>query len=913
MFYPSQQHLNDAFGTGLDPVTFMLLRVAEHGFTTEAEYVIKKGADVNDFNMRTGKTALVLASENGHNETARLLMKYGACVEGKYSCLSPVALAAVNGHIETVALLIEHGANLNKTDLFDDKSVLNIASEKGYNDMVKMLLKNGANVNDESCEASLMYAVRNGHTDVAETLIDGGADIDYKCPKGFSVLETSLMCGQQDIAKLLIERGAKLDGALMRAIACKFTDVVHILINKDVNEKDTCGKTMLIIAATCGETELVTTLIEKGSDVDEKDDNGMTPLMYASNKGFKNVVEKLIEHGACINESCQQGMTALMYASQTGCTDVVTLLIDNGANLNMKAMNGDTALIFATINEHSKTVEVLIDKGADVHILGKNGMSARQIAIINISNKEILNIFIQKRCLVSKNITKGQISINKPMDTPGKETNSPGQDTNTSGQETNNSVKDTNTPGQDIHTTGQDTNTSGQETNNSVKDSHTSEQDTNTTGQEMNTTGQDTNTSGQVTNNSRQDTNTPGQEMNTTGQDTNTSRQDTNNSRQDTNTTGQDTNTPGQDTNTPGQDTNTPGQDTNTPRQEINTTGQDTDTIGQDSNIFREIISINQSVDSDCKKVHSLSIDIQQQTKLDGNKKKGLSEGTIANHETTDPLIKENEEMPLCETHLKHTVPSRKRRRTNLKRCQALNKEAPCPEVAICHGSKVSSLQGSLIHRAKVSSSKDAIIHGSVVSSNKSRGDDKRQAAESQTLLIQSAGPCTDSDSYDTVSTDTTAEALEAIPVTECTRITGAASPAITDYINPYYTESSRIPLKTAEMVLDESITRSNFKTKQSMHDTSDDRAIQHDDEWPECTSSDMDKFLMQLEEFLSDLKQETVNTGPLQDTSKKYLPQQNPIIFKLYHIDRVDHAHLQNPLYVNITDTTYCVIDEKT
>ena len=55
---------------------------------------------------------------------------------------------------------------------------------------------------------ALLHAARDGHIEVAEALLDGGADINQVAGDGTSPLQLAAMNGQYDVAMMMIERGA---------------------------------------------------------------------------------------------------------------------------------------------------------------------------------------------------------------------------------------------------------------------------------------------------------------------------------------------------------------------------------------------------------------------------------------------------------------------------------------------------------------------------------------------------------------------------------------------------------------------------------------------------------------------------------------------------------------------------------
>ena len=57
-------------------------------------------------------------------------------------------------------------------------------------------------------QTALMVAVENGQKDMAQLLIDSGADVDLQDAYGRSALIIALDKGEKDIARLLIDSGA---------------------------------------------------------------------------------------------------------------------------------------------------------------------------------------------------------------------------------------------------------------------------------------------------------------------------------------------------------------------------------------------------------------------------------------------------------------------------------------------------------------------------------------------------------------------------------------------------------------------------------------------------------------------------------------------------------------------------------
>ena len=157
--------------------------------------------------------------------------------------------------------------------------------------------------------------------------------------------------------------------ALLWASRNGHTEIVEMLINAgaDVNAKNNDYTTALMDASTKRHTEVVRMLIDAGADVNAKNDFSNTALMIASGY-YRNdnpeIVRILIQGGADVNAKNDFGSTALMKASQEGHTEIVSMLIDAGADINAKNDYGSTALTLARNPGHTEIEEILKQAGA---------------------------------------------------------------------------------------------------------------------------------------------------------------------------------------------------------------------------------------------------------------------------------------------------------------------------------------------------------------------------------------------------------------------------------------------------------------------------------------------------------------------------------------------------------------------
>jgi len=201
---------------------------AERGSASIVKTLLRSGAAV-DARTGTGATALMLASASGETTAVAALLDKGADVNAReYDRLqTPLIFAAANNRLEAVRLLIARGADKNAATKLTDLSALSRNGENpdGRNLAVKpetrprppKILVPGVErqhlfneqVAWQGGMTPLLYAVRQGHAEVARALLDAGVDVNQrKGGDNASALLVATVNGQFDLAAMLLDRGA---------------------------------------------------------------------------------------------------------------------------------------------------------------------------------------------------------------------------------------------------------------------------------------------------------------------------------------------------------------------------------------------------------------------------------------------------------------------------------------------------------------------------------------------------------------------------------------------------------------------------------------------------------------------------------------------------------------------------------
>jgi ABC-type dipeptide/oligopeptide/nickel transport system ATPase component len=156
------------------------------------------------------RTPLQLAVENGHTQTAQVLLS----IRQQYRLETELILAANSGRKDMVELILGHmdPDEPHQLDVgIDERGCpLEIALSKEYFDVANLLLDYGADPNGSKGEHNgpLQYVAFSGNFELVQRLVEGGATVDSAPGLFGSALQTASHQGHQEIMEYLKSKGA---------------------------------------------------------------------------------------------------------------------------------------------------------------------------------------------------------------------------------------------------------------------------------------------------------------------------------------------------------------------------------------------------------------------------------------------------------------------------------------------------------------------------------------------------------------------------------------------------------------------------------------------------------------------------------------------------------------------------------
>src|SRR5262249_48359346 len=299
--------------------------------------LLERGANPNIRCEGDNAYPLHFAVEKHHFPITRLLVEHGADTigEGDYHELGVIGWATAwdyrQATPETVAYLLAHGARLN----------IFCAVAMGETEVIRELVARTPNDLEQRMNGTRMrsmplhLAVMKNQPAALMTLLDLGANTESIDEARFSALDLAAFNGRQDLAQVLLERGAQV--RLPAAVALQRTADVERLLRRDPGTLKPGGRwgNLIVRASERAPGDVIETLIRNGASVNLRDNpktsidwtSGYTPLHAAAWYGNVSAIDVLMKHGADVRarEEKYHGTPAgwADYAGHKGARDLI--------------------------------------------------------------------------------------------------------------------------------------------------------------------------------------------------------------------------------------------------------------------------------------------------------------------------------------------------------------------------------------------------------------------------------------------------------------------------------------------------------------------------------------------------------------------------------------------------------------
>ena len=480
--------VNEAQGDG----TTALHWAAMKGDADLAQMLIYAGANVRATTRLGAYTPLYLAAQGGHSGVVAALLAAGADAKATTSNgTTPLMIAAAAGDTRTITSLVENGADINAKDVAKGATPLMFAAGFNRTEAVKVLLARGADhktstkvvdlfaltapeedqmarqvglgggarpqgnrpadiagatrafrynelISSQGGLTALLFAARQGYRDTAQTLIEGGADINQlNAGDKTSPLLMTIINGHFDLATYLLAKGAD-----PRAEAFNGVTPLFAVLNIQWAPKSLYPSPKAYQQQQTTYLELMQALLDKGADPNARvgrkvwyqaynsdyaglDETGSTPFWRAAYASDVAAMRLLVANGADPNiptikpagrpftgEGVRQvqdmsGVPASPYGgpgimplhaasgvgygegfaanshryAPTGFLPAIKYLVEElGADVNAVDHEGNTPLHQAASRGDNDSILFLVSKGADVTRVNREGNTTADMA-----------------------------------------------------------------------------------------------------------------------------------------------------------------------------------------------------------------------------------------------------------------------------------------------------------------------------------------------------------------------------------------------------------------------------------------------------------------------------------------------------------------------------------------------------
>ncbi|KAL3853729.1 hypothetical protein ACJMK2_017246 [Sinanodonta woodiana] len=343
---------------------FVLFAAASTGNVSIMDRLLRNGGNVNatiSVKLRkelanTIKHCVSYPNEDSYHHGINLF--HVACSNGRVDMVKylmssyPKMIHKISSRGFTSAHFIARSDNVEIMKLFSSEklvtrktmfgsTVLHVAAANGNLKMVKYLAETFPQMAYETSNkgCTVLYnAGYGGNIHVLNILLEKGLDIKARTDTGANILHISAANCQLPMVEYLIETYPFL-----------------------ITQTNNIGTTAVHYAATGGNLQILTALLEKGLDITAQNNDGKNVLHFSAETNHALMIKYLLESCTDLHKHTTKiGRTPLHYAASKGDVSMIEALLQAGSDIHARDNTGANILHLAALNKNISTVHYLL-------------------------------------------------------------------------------------------------------------------------------------------------------------------------------------------------------------------------------------------------------------------------------------------------------------------------------------------------------------------------------------------------------------------------------------------------------------------------------------------------------------------------------------------------------------------------
>lgn len=252
------------------------------------------------------------ARDNVTYQLERLLNEGKDPDERSEEGLTPLMNCALYGSYEVAQMLLNAGADPDIQHESEKTTALMMASAKGYVNIAELLVNHGAQINirDIYANDARFYAVFSGSLEILELLWEESADPGRLNAHNKTMLDVALEEGYGDIVAFMFDKGAQIEAAAMNekiksAAAHGYNSILDVLESSSTAESKSQPNVVnpLHKALLHGRADTALWLLKHGYDPASTDSFGNNALHYAAYQCGDEIIRRLFEWDTSLIQS----------------------------------------------------------------------------------------------------------------------------------------------------------------------------------------------------------------------------------------------------------------------------------------------------------------------------------------------------------------------------------------------------------------------------------------------------------------------------------------------------------------------------------------------------------------------------------------------------------------------------------